>query len=521
MKYLALDTNIYLDMVVSRNKSHKPEAYAQMKKLLDYGEITLVVPAIVIREVNRHINNEIEKINSHLKLVKKNVESLYWINNIDEMKIFKEKIPNVTSVIKEVKDLFESNKERYISDAVNLFNDLFSHRHVICLEENQEILFKAHLRQLYKKRPFHYSKQVKDLSKQDKDASKQDKDSLADAVIIESLIEYTKKELDIDDCMYFITRNTVDFSADVEKDKLHPEIQESILSLNIENQFFYRIHFNKTLIDDFKLETENAGFLEEIQAEMEEENLKEMLKEVHVRDIEYHRELGGLTSLSADWEVIINENEDTENFIDELLNCTEELISQFDNLSQEHADLLDNIQKLDLFKIQQRIKNFNSKDNEKITITGEITDMQDAIIEIIDERTNIDIENYEATKMWKCDDYFTLNDTLLQWEDFGIGELTITSTGQLNPENEGKDDIEIEVNDTILNKNLKGSIEVSYGYLYFDEDNHPTDGMQEKVDVYLGEVIETVQDVKQHIIDQIQYDEEIIRDINIKLGFIK
>lgn len=502
MKYLALDTNIYLDMVVSRNRSHKPEAYRQMKKLLDFGEIKLVVPTIVIREVNRHINNEIEKINSHLKLVKKNVESLYWINNIDEMQIFKEKIPNVTSVIKEVKDLFESNKERYIIDAVNLFNELFSHKHVICLEENTETLYKAHLRQLYKKRPFHYSQQ--------------DKDSLADAVIIESLIEYTKKELDIDDCMYFITRNTVDFSADVEKDKLHPEIQESILSLNIENQFFYRNHFNKTLIEDFKFETEHAGFLEELQVEMKEE----YLKEVHERDIEHHRELGGLTSLSADWEVIISEEEDTENFIGELLNCTEELIGQFDNLSQEHADLLDNIQKLDLFKIQQCIKKFNSKDNEKITITGELTDMRDAIIEIIDERTNIDIENHEATKMWKCDDYFTLNETLLQWEDFGIGELTITSTGQLTPENEGIDEIEIELNDTILNKNLKGSIEVSYGYMYFDEDNHPTDGMQDKVDVYLGEVIETVQDVKQHIIDQMQHDEEIIRDINIKLGFI-
>lgn len=89
MKYLALDTNIYLDMIVSRNKSHKPEAYEQMKKLLDYGEIRAVVPSIIIREVNRHIENEIEKINSHLKLIKKNVESLYWINNVEEMQIFK------------------------------------------------------------------------------------------------------------------------------------------------------------------------------------------------------------------------------------------------------------------------------------------------------------------------------------------------------------------------------------------------------------------------------------------------
>ena len=35
MKYLMLDTNIYIDMVVARNGSHKADSYYQLKKLLD------------------------------------------------------------------------------------------------------------------------------------------------------------------------------------------------------------------------------------------------------------------------------------------------------------------------------------------------------------------------------------------------------------------------------------------------------------------------------------------------------
>ena len=66
MKYLMLDTNIYIDMVVSRNGSHKADSYYQLKKLLDYGQIRLLVPKIVITEVFRHIDNDIDKVGHYI-----------------------------------------------------------------------------------------------------------------------------------------------------------------------------------------------------------------------------------------------------------------------------------------------------------------------------------------------------------------------------------------------------------------------------------------------------------------------
>lgn len=71
MKYLMLDTNIYMDMVVARNGSHKADSYYQLKKLLDYGQIKLIVPKIVITEVFRHIDNEIGKVGLPLTRLKK------------------------------------------------------------------------------------------------------------------------------------------------------------------------------------------------------------------------------------------------------------------------------------------------------------------------------------------------------------------------------------------------------------------------------------------------------------------
>ena len=39
MKFLMLDTNIYINMIVARDKSHKSESYEKLKNLFEYGEI--------------------------------------------------------------------------------------------------------------------------------------------------------------------------------------------------------------------------------------------------------------------------------------------------------------------------------------------------------------------------------------------------------------------------------------------------------------------------------------------------
>lgn len=62
MKYLLLDTNIYIDMIVSRNTSHTADSYELLKKLLDYDKVKIILPAIIETEIKRHIASEIQNI---------------------------------------------------------------------------------------------------------------------------------------------------------------------------------------------------------------------------------------------------------------------------------------------------------------------------------------------------------------------------------------------------------------------------------------------------------------------------
>ena len=55
MKYILLDTNIVIDMVIDRRKQVSDTVLSNFIKLLDYNEIKLIVPEIVKVETYRHL----------------------------------------------------------------------------------------------------------------------------------------------------------------------------------------------------------------------------------------------------------------------------------------------------------------------------------------------------------------------------------------------------------------------------------------------------------------------------------
>ena len=152
MKYLMLDTNIYIDMVVSRNESHKADSYYQLKKLLDYGEIRLIVPKIVITEVFRHIDNEIDKIGRSINEIKKRANDLYWINHNEELEKFNKILNPAKFSINNLVDEFDKNSKEYKTKYRELLNKLYTNHNCFIVEENQDIVFKAMQRSVYKKK---------------------------------------------------------------------------------------------------------------------------------------------------------------------------------------------------------------------------------------------------------------------------------------------------------------------------------------------------------------------------------
>ena len=83
MKYILLDTNIVIDMVIDRRKQVSDTVLSNFIKLLDYNEIKLIVPEIVKVETYRHLEEELTLVGKQIKIAMKNIDDLYGITTYD------------------------------------------------------------------------------------------------------------------------------------------------------------------------------------------------------------------------------------------------------------------------------------------------------------------------------------------------------------------------------------------------------------------------------------------------------
>lgn len=433
MKYILLDTNIYIDMIVSRNSSHKPHSFDHMMKLLNHGEIRVIVPNIIITEVKRHLRKEIEKIEVHLKNAKKATKNLYWINASEEIQSFENKLSDINGELDDLIRLMDNNKQTHIDYYVAKFEELFAHPKTLTIVENQQIIYEAMRRNLYKIRPFHYE-----------DGSK---DSLADAVIIETILDFIDSHtLNENDSIYFISRNYKDFSDENDRASFHRDIQESIDAKKSPVGLFYREHFTKTLLEDFSSETSNAELQEELEKELKREIDAEFeILQYHRDEIDQNRSYGGLDPLNSDWEQKISEEPEIEELLGLITTIKNELIAKYGEV--EEQSLTDN-------------------------------------------------------ELWECKDYFKIDqENIFSFEDFEHNIYQLVCNGELDPREDDSDivDLTIYKNEEIYKQ---GSISVYYGWLQFDEEGHP-DGALQKIDVELSDIKEALFEIKSNIFEQI------------------
>lgn len=494
MKYLMLDTNIYIDMVVSRNKSYNVESYNTLNKLLDYGEIKLLIPNIVIREVFRHIDNEIDKVGQSVNEMKKKVKNLYWVNFDDQLEKFNSSLAPIKSNLNVLVEEFDRNKATYKSQYKERFNKLFHHENTIILEENPDIVFKATQRSIYKKRPFHYN--TKDI----------EKDCLADAIIIESVINIDQliKDMNKNDKIYFISRNPEDFSDENDKNSLHEDIRVSLQLNGMEDRVKYSTLFSKTLSDEFKDEIKSVGLTRELEVEAEKE-YREELEELYFMEEDEKRESAGLISLSTDFEEKLSELEDVINLIEVIESIKEDISAKCDDYYDKYYSLEEDIENSDLEKLKTILDNnqliktlvndLNDEDEIKDAIRGFITCM------IADEEYasfGSDIE---------CDDHFSINTSIIVFADTANNKYRLDITGDLDPRSDDSDDIHVYLykNDTLIER---GYINIYYGFIEFDDDGNVGDGAQDDISLNLDDIISKLLDIK----------EDIINNLNVKIA---
>lgn len=498
MKYLMLDTNIYIDMVVSRNDSHKPESYKNLKGLLDTGEINLIVPQIVIEEAFRHFDSEIEKLLSKVQEIKKLLTKMYWVNNTIELEKFNSVLRPAKESVNELIQVFEDNQEKYKIDFKERLNYLFEHKNSIILTETQEIMYKANQRNLYKKRPFHYNDSKKN--------------SLPDAVIIETLINIKTFDQLIIDLVVFISRNPADFSVDskTNKERLHDDILNDIKENNLIEIVKYSTLFTKTLLDVFSEEIQNANLTIQFETAAEEEAKYEekiAIETYKISQIDHDRELGGLPSLSADYEDILSTDLEITEFMD-LLQKTENKLSCAINEYVENCEEL-----RDILEDKKTIMETDPFVN--LLFPNGTDSLQNDLYNVIISQSDIQLdEDFENSISFS--DSFHLNSTLLKFIDLANNQYSVIVEGDLSPDNQGMDILSVEL---LKNGEIykKGSIELHYGFMNFD-DNQAGEGQDLQIIVYFDVLLESLEEIGENIVKEIDFKNSLIKNIINKLN---
>ncbi len=472
MKYILFDTNIYLDMIVSREENNTVDNYEHLEKLLDFDKVKIILPKIVKSEVKRNLKNEIENIGNKIKAVRTNLKNTYWLNHIDEIETFNNRLKPLKSELGKLSDEFEKSKLKFIEIAEKKVDVLFSHPNVIEIEENEMLLSNVQKRKIYKKCPFHID----------------DKDSYADALIIEILVNLKDMiNFSLSDSLYFMTRNYRDFSAsNKEKDNIHNDIKLELERNNLINMFNYRRNFNKTLIQDFEQEIKEADakWYEELE---EEAKYKE---KIYYRDLKNEeRESVGLKSLDFDYLEFISMQDEVTDFIYNIHELINDYSANLEEYIIEYDDLIEGLDEIDEERLLKRIKKYNETPIDlKIDVIDDEVD--DSIISFVNSNLiDRDKVNYVFENI-KSKDYFSRGD-IFTFYDFEKNEYSITAKGEINPEDYSTDNIILDFtkND---NKIIEGEIELYYGGIEFNFDGCVDEGAKESITVNLSDIFEEV-----------------------------
>ncbi|MDH8679498.1 PIN domain-containing protein [Fusibacter bizertensis] len=496
MKYIMLDTNIIINLFVRRDISHKPNSYNQLIKLLDYDKAKVILPSIVITETNRHLTREIEKIGASIKELKVSVSKLNWINNVEAIDRFNEKLKPMELSINNLYEEFNFQKDDFIHSSNEMIKFLFQHENVVIIEEDEMLLFKASQRELHKKRPFHYG------------GKKEDKNSLPDAVIIETLINLKNFiDLNSEDDVYFISNNPKDFSSVEDNGLLHEDILNDLEKNSMIEHVHYSTKFTLTLKDNFKPEFTVIGMYEEIESEAQYEEEIERIQYDYWME-ENNREYGGLSSLSVDYEEKISVSDEFEDFTNHIQENLDELSKQFEKYYELLYSFYEELFKYTDEEFQRILNEYHTK--EPLYLFTDTDDLDDLRCDIYNKLQEICYQEdyFDVYDFYSLDERFVLGNQIAKFKIDEV-EYAINCEGYINPESGETDEVYIQFykDKTLVSK---GEIEIYYGYMNFDEDGNADDGAEESMNFRLEKLYLSLENLFNPILNDIKEKCELL-----------
>lgn len=509
MKYILLDTNIIIDMVIYRKKGFCIGLLESFIKLLENDEIVLIIPEIVKIETLRNIEDELLLVGTKITDAIEKIKLIYGgvvTYKIEGLNITENK-KRALEEMNEAYNKYNKNKEKYKKDILETIDLVFNHENSIIISCDEFLSNAVMKRRIYKRAPMHIEK----------------KESYGDALIAEILINLERYvELSPEDEILFVTGNYKDFCIKNNPSLIATDILEDIKTAGIPCEVkcigSFEILINKALEENVK----NANLTEEFKQQLHEKHEAEK-EEVKKYFYDMERESVGLSTMDSYHERLE----------EDLINSTfmKEIIEQFEIINSIYAKfedycivydkLIDRLKYSLILEINNLLIKFKklSKNNEEIPDDMETDISVEYFLSIYEWLINqqkmmesiLEIESLPDSIQFG--DEICIVNSKLESITFAIEKLV------LYPEEMCSDYLEIKLYDKDRNKLASGKISVTYGYIRYDIDGHVMDGLDDDISYDYTDVInelkkivecwEKFNDEQEKIINQLQNEFEI------------
>lgn len=482
MVYVLLDTNIIIDMVIDRKKNLSANLLKVFIKLLNYGEVKMILPAIVETETYRNLNSEFDKVGKRIDDVMDAIDGLYGISTYSVVPLdLSEYKKNAREELHKAQIQYQQYKEDYRKDVSETVELLFQHSNTIKVND-EPLMAKIQKRRVHKKAPFHHEA----------------KESYGDGAIAETLINITDSlQLSATDKILFVTGNYVDFSEPGNRQVLHSDIVEDLKSAGFEKQVTYIRSFNNLIHPYLEANINNANLLEEFEEELEEE--KERYNQELHDNLRESMGMKALGSFIGDLEQEIGQSE----FADAIAKRFERLNDAYNTLEDIFAFFDDEfeINNIECSVLVSRLSklvgcsSISTVENVKAIL--EWIEKQKPSSELLDKRLPDYINPYEDVEFWG-----------VSGEKY---KLSFDGLEYLTPMDGCEDDINV----IIKHENeimASGSIIVSYGYVEPVEEGIGN-ACDESVEYRTGAIVEKLEEICEVWETFILKEESIIEQI--------
>lgn len=496
MKYLLMDTNIFLDMIIDRKNNVSKELVNTFIKLLDFNQVKLIIPSIVAYETSKHIEEQLFEVDKKIKNAIKAIDEIYGINGYTieglEVKDYKKNSRKELTILKEQ---YKASHAQYLEEIQSLFQKIIQHPNSIMIEDSDILNTACLQRKIYKKAPLHIEK----------------KESFADGLIVETLLHIGNLvSLADDDKVLFVTGNTSDFSDSIVKDTLHVDIQKDIMKKSLENKIKYVTQFSKLVAIDLETEVKEANLAEEFEKEFREnEEQDRLLLDAELED--YERESVGLSSLGGF----------EDNFLDNFResNFAETVVGLFERLNKCYSDaeelfcfyseeLPDFISLIEIDNINTFITKWNELflENEEFLTESNISGILNIFDTLQGKATSYDFSDY----IIRLPDYLDYGDNI---SFYGKNRKKYTLSMDelyLSCDNGETDQLDI----TLMNFKGEtlgiGSINLTYGFVEFDDDGNVGDACDEDIEYCTIHITSALENIVEEFETSIESDKAIL-----------